>query len=378
MIAGMFATLLLLMTPPPDALPWGGMDFVQYFVAAELLTAGQNPYDRALAEARQKQLGRESGVATFAPPWALLVAMPLSKLPLQQATLVNIVLNVLLLVLCAMAWARLLFPDRPRYAVVLLVALPVWMPCLAVVGIGQYSLWPLAGFTGWLWFTTKQRHLPAAIILVLTVIKPHLGLLPGLFVAGRWMGRRQFAPVAAFVASLIVLTLLTLWLRPTIWMDYVAGLQAGITPGDIQSATLDGWGRANFGQSFRYVTWTIWAAALLGAFAIGWRTARADDQKLVAWSAIVCTTAVATVPYAFSFDFVFLLPGFLLAVGRMVDGARHWRLGLAAWLGLELWMVAGKLAPWDEAAYWFVPWIGLGVTAWLVSVHRTSTLRPMS
>src|SRR5690349_3736082 len=98
MIPAMLASFLLMMSAPA-ALTWGGTDFVQYYVAAELLNAGKNPYDRAAAEARQKELGRETGVATYAPPWALLLALPLSDLPLQQAILVNIVLNVLLLVL---------------------------------------------------------------------------------------------------------------------------------------------------------------------------------------------------------------------------------------------------------------------------------------
>lgn len=374
MIAAMFLAVVFLLAPPPD-IPWGGNDFVQYYVATDLLLSGQNPYDRTLAEARQKALGRDAGVATYAPPWALLPALPLAGLPFRQAVVANAVLNTLLLIVCAAAWANLLFPARPRLVPWVLVALPLWMPCLAVIGIGQLSLWPLAGFTGWLWLTVRRRHVPAALALVLLLVKPHLGLLPGFFVAGRWLRRRQLTTIILFLAALVGVTALTLWLRPTVWDDYFAGLVAGTPPTQIKSATLDGWARENLGQWFGKLSWTIWVTSLWAAGVAGWFSAvryriGLPKDQVIPFAALACAAAVATVPYAFSFDFVFLLPGFLLAVGRMLTNAPQWRWGVLAWLALEGWMVAGKLAPWEEAAYWFVPWLGLATTAWLVALHR--------
>jgi len=354
--------VLLLTTTLPGDMVWGGNDFVQYYVAAGLLRDGENPYDRKLAEARQLELGRSTGVATFAPPWGLLPALALTGLPFQTAVAVNVVMNLVLLVLCATAWIDLLFPGRPRLMVAL-IALPVWMPCLAVVGIGQLSLWPLAGFTGWLWLTTRGRHNLAAAVLALTLIKPHLGLLPGLFVAARWVRQRQWTPVVLFLAAFLGLTAVTLWLRPAIWTEYFQGLSTGIGPGQFRTATLDGWGRETLGQEFRLVSWAVWGIALAWSVRAGWRW---PEGELCSRAPVVTAMALATAPYAFSFDFVFLLPGFLLAAGRMLANVPGWRWGMAAWLALEGWMVAGKLVPWEEAAYWFVPWLGLGVTAWLV------------
>jgi hypothetical protein len=55
-----FLVCFLLIASPrelPATLPWGGLDFVQYYAACELLHEGKNPYDHAL------ELGR-NGLAT--------------------------------------------------------------------------------------------------------------------------------------------------------------------------------------------------------------------------------------------------------------------------------------------------------------------------
>ncbi len=384
----MLATTLFLATLLPfPPMPWGGQDFVQYYVAAELARAGHNPYDHKLAQAAQLHYHRPSGVETYAPPWAILPAFPLTFLPFEQALYVNIALNLLLLVASVAAWTRMLFPEQPRFVLPILASLPLWMPALAVIGIGQNSLWPFAAFTGWLWFTKKQQPIPAALCLVLTVIKPHLGLLPGLFVAARWLRHKQWRAIIAFTLALLALTALTLWLRPTIWADYLQAIRTGTPPTQIRTATLDGWGRIQFGHSFQYVSWTLWGCALFIAVVFGWKcvcfshNATESSSSLTHHSllanrcVIVSAMAIAFVPYAFSFDFVFLLPGFILAIGRALQGARLYRWTLATFLALELWMVWGKLAPWEEAAYWFIPLLGLATTIWLVSLHSRPLVR---
>jgi hypothetical protein len=340
-------------------------------VAAQLIGEGKDPYDWTVSGPRQRELGRTEAVKTFSPPWTLLLALPLGQLSFVQATYVNLAINLALLGVCGVAWAKLHFPTRKGISLVLLLSLPLWMPALAVMGIGQYSLWPLAGFTGWLWFTRSGRPVLAGMSLALLVVKPHLGLLPGVFAGVHMLRRGQWGAIASFLLVLGAVTLLTYLIRPGIWREYFEAVSSGTTPTDICTATLDGWGRKVLGQWFGYISWSIWSFGLLGAGILGWRLsglqAKAPEASLlVDWSVLVCLASVAVTPYAFSFDFVMMLPGYFWAVGRwqsQQDARGRWVM--LGWLALSGWLVLGKFLPWDESAYWIVPWAGLGLMGWV-------------
>jgi hypothetical protein len=50
------------------------------------------------------------------------------------------------------------------------------------------------------------------------------------------------------------------------------------------------------------------------------------QETLVTWSALICAASIAFVPYAFSMDFVFMLPGFILAIGAWLRRNRYWQI----------------------------------------------------
>jgi hypothetical protein len=279
------------------------------------------------------------------------------------------------------------------------------MPCLSVIGIGQISLWPLLGFTGWLWFTARSRsggvlarrlnlqvstsptgeltlHRSwtqwfAGACLALLIIKPHLGLLLGVFAGMTMLRQRNWRAWAGFILTVAVATLITQLLRLGIWQDYLQSVQNSSRLALIHPATLEGWLKDNLGDSFTAVTWGIWAVALLLAGIAGYQCGskqrapsatgnRSSSGALIYCSAIMSTAAVAVVPYAFNFDFVLMLPGFILALGTAAAQKQiRWRVPFLIWLALECWLVAGKLATWSETSYCLVPWAGLAVTIWL-------------
>ena len=121
-----FVTCLLLVsatqtapTPPTMTLPWGADDFVQYYVALELLFEGNNPYDQELDTTRQMAYGRKWGVQMLAPPWALLPSLLVIGLPFPFATVGYLALNITLLIFCVFCWTSLLFPGRLYYIPIL-------------------------------------------------------------------------------------------------------------------------------------------------------------------------------------------------------------------------------------------------------------------
>lgn len=376
---------LLLLLQHPGKLLWGGGDFVQYYVANQLVQSGLNPYDRSASEALQVQLGRESGVAMFAPPWSLLPSYPLTSVSVEQAVLANMIVNCLLLTLCVLMWCSVLYPGRYMSWLIMLTATPLWYPNLAVLGMGQLSIWPFLGFTGWLWLTQRGSKIAASLCLVLMVIKPHLGLLPGCLVMGYWLRRRDAVTFGSFLAGLLVVTISTMLIRSSIWLDYLDSFSTGALPVDYQTATLNSWGRGLWGSWFGYVSWGLWLAGFGVSVVLGWRMAGptttpkdslqlqtlklCEHRPVVVNSIQACCLTVALVPYAFSFDMVMLFPSFILVLGRYLERKRCWQMTLLIMVAMDAWLIAGKQFLWTETVYWPVPWIVTAITCWMLAQH---------
>ena len=90
---------------------------------------------------------------------------------------------------------------------------------------------------------------------------------------------------------------------------------------------------------------------------------------------MICIAAIAFVPYAFTMDFVFMLPGFILAIGTWLRRDRYWQLALLGWLALDLFLVVGVHCSWGEYQYWFIPWIGLIMTIVMLRLRRVDRER---
>src|SRR5207249_5587767 len=135
------------------------------------------------------------------------------------------------------------------------------------------------------------------------------------------------------------------WLRPTIWTDYLAALQSGTSPTSFYTATLDGWLRVHFSEPFRYLSWALWVSVSIFTVIVAWRGINrgrsalrtnddAPEQKsLIKWSIVICMASVVFVPYAFTYDFVILLPGYLLAFSMaLIRTEKRWPIILIIWI----------------------------------------------
>jgi hypothetical protein len=376
-------------------IPWGGTDFVQYYATARLLQQGQNPYDLELSSQIQMQLGRDQGLPTYGPPWCLLPAYLLGHLPFSEAVAINLGINGLLLLICTLCWTNLLFPEKKWLLPLAVAAIPIWLPTVLVLGMGQNSLWPLAGFTCWVWFTVRRplfSQLLAGACLTLLVIKPHLGLLPGLFAGAFMLQHRQWRSILGFGLTLGVATLVTFWIRPSVWNEYLLALRTAPPPTQFYGATLDGWLRFNGGEGFRFLTWTVWVLGSLAGIVIGFRIPfslplnngelegvnptqpplRNARSEIVGCSAIVCTATLAVVPHAYSYDYVFMIPGFILALGSwIIWKERTMFLALIGWLLLVLFYSTGKSRVLQEHNLFIIPWSGLALTLMFSRPRRT-------
>jgi hypothetical protein len=362
--------MIALLVPEPDSMQWGGNDFVQYYAGAKLMVDGHNPYDRARAGALQMELGRAEPVETFAPPWALLPALALLGLSFQTACIVNIVFGAIVMAGCAMLWWQLLFPVHVKQTWIALVAFPLWLPSLMVIGIGQNTIWPLAGLSLWMWFTVKKQPRIASVCLVLLVIKPHLGLLPGMFILGYWLRQRDWRSLVVFVITLLFVTGLTVILRPTIWWDYLGAMQTGTSVSNFSTATWYCYWQY-LGSWVWLAAYSIWVIGLGEATLVGWQSSQA---QLIYRLAFTGTISLAVVPYCFSFDLVLMLPLFLAGVGHVILERPKARQVMLGWFLIIAYLVTGKFYGWSESAFWIVSWLGLGLGC-LVRIWSTRMIQ---
>ncbi len=388
----MVSCLLAMMLMQQPGVPWGGYDYGQYYVAWKLIHSDKNPYDHAEVTRLQREHGYAKHLVTYAPPWSLLPAWPLSKLGYRQSIHAYMVVNSVLLLFSIICWARLLYPGKLHALGLAVAALVLWIPTWHFLQCGQISAWPFAGFTGWLFFHTRRAPFISGCFLALTIIKPHLGLLPGMFAGFYLLRHQQWRSIAAFALTVLVLTGVTFWVRPSIWAEYVHAMQVGTKVTDLYTGTLEGWLRYYFQVDLRLYSWLLFGLSLIAGGVLGWRlpgfpkrneVPSLEDAayvRLVYTATAICVATCVVIPYAFSNDFILLLPGLVIALIGWVrrdvthqPALSHWLIFIG-WMVLNIWtMLAKDIKTPYHFEMWFVPWFALALTG--ISLSYLSSAR---
>lgn len=366
MLCGLFLVFLA-MSPALDeapskeqaaktsTIPFGGTDFKQYYTTSKLILEGHNPYDYERAGVIQRALGETGDIQVpYGPPTSLLPFIPMGWVDFLTAIQIQFVLNISMLVVCCFLWGKMLFPTQPMMPLISCAAVVAWIPCLSLFGMGHVTSWTLLGFTLWAFCMQQKRPALAGCLLALSIIKPHLALGPVLYACVVGLRQKQWKMLAAFALTVLAMIAATFLIRPTIWSEYLASL-AQSNPTQWFNATLDGWGRYQLGPWFRYVSATIGVALLAWIVLLAWKRDGSDGPLVLAlW--------LAATPYAFSYDYVLILPGFLLAVGAWLYRSHHlWLIAIVGWLMLDVIYVMKK-GEWTEYKFFFIPWGGLMLT----------------
>ena len=183
-------------------------DVVAYFAAGQLLRDGRSAdmYDaEATAKAEEAILGRPAGkfggLVYMNPPLVAGMFVPLTYLPYGKAQAVWFAIGTLAI----MASLALLWPElrklQRRWAVVFVLAALASFPVSWSLSYGQVS--PLI-LLSWVLFyrMLKDGHeMPAGLALALCLIKPHLALVPALYL----LATRRWLALGAFVAGFAAL-----------------------------------------------------------------------------------------------------------------------------------------------------------------------------
>jgi hypothetical protein len=195
---------------------------------------------------------------------------------------------------------------RPWLAALLLLLLFSFSPVVHHMDLGQFSVFIVLLFL--LAAAKPQAYLRSGLLCALAMTKPQLCILavPGLFIFAYRTGRfGGVLRLGASNAAWIALLLAPLYLQYPNWIPgMVAALQSNAEwaqPSSLHHLSLalgPGMGRA---------AWLAWFLLIFCINAALW--VRLAPEKAMAWSmAITCLVS----PYIWSWDFVFLLPCFLM------------------------------------------------------------------
>lgn len=299
------------------------------------------------------------------PPTFILLVLPLAYLPYLLAWSGWLALTALpyLLTMRRILPASLAWP-------VALAAPPVFFNAM----YGQTGF-ITAGLIGGGLLLLRQRPWWAGVLIGLASVKPHFGLLIpfALAAGGHW---RTFGAAAATVLASILLSVLMLGDEP--WFAFIGtalfNLEAFRVGAFALPAMTTVWSSARLAGMTVDQAWVLQfvvAALMLALVVWAWRAGRRYPDAHGLQAAILCLATPLTLPIAFLYDLVLLVPAAAWLYADMQGrgaGREEYALlagGMGALLGAKelAKLVPLQIAPWIVAAL-----LGLAIYRFLTAI----------
>lgn len=290
-------------------------DFAAYWPVGRLLLQGQNPYDPAAIAQIQASFGDMLGGDSVVryPPWSLPLLLPFATLPYAAGWYIWIFLQILLVGgSSVLLWK--LFENRDRDRRTALAVGLLFPPSLIMALGGQIGGVLLIACTGFIWAADRHRDVAAGICLGVLTLKPHL-FLPLAMIVVLWAAYER-RPIVLAAAGLTILSgcLLAVWLRPTIFSEYLQFVRTSAPTGYLPVSAGGLVRLVAGGRSF----WSQWipAAAVLLLIPIAWSRVRQSWDWCSSGAGVLALGVIAA-PYGLVHDLVLLIPCLVLIAGRL-------------------------------------------------------------
>jgi len=175
---------------------FGEIDFTGYWSATYLLHNGENPYSVELMGTVQRlQAHSTLGVTLMAwnPPFLFVFLLPLAWLPFTIAKFVWLVINILTVTTAGWLLTQLYLPaENPRLKLIFLIFAIGFPAVLAGLYMGQVTFLVLGGLVACMSLIKKEQWFWAGAALIFTTVKPHIVILPVIYLLVYMARRRQF------------------------------------------------------------------------------------------------------------------------------------------------------------------------------------------
>jgi len=316
-----------------DRSVWPPDDFIEYWAAAKLTLAGQNPYDGKLLMPLQVEGGRDTDqpVMMWNPPWTLSVVFPLGWFPSRVSQLLWLAVNLAATGYCGARLWRLFGGRADRVWVGCAIAFTA-MPSAFALQSGQISPLLLLGAVLFLECERRGFYFAAGAVTVLLAIKPHLAYLVWLAILCDAVVNRRWRILIGGAIAGVACSVFPLVFVPQVWTQFADAMKnrppeqwVSPTIGSVLRLQID---EEMFRLQFVPVLFgLVWFAFYYPRWARRWNWTEQLPLLLL--------VSFVTAPYgAWPFDMVLLLPA---AIWLVVHGEPR---RTSRWV----WVVAGLVA----------------------------------
>ena len=220
----------------------GENDFVGYWSATYLFHNGQNPYDPELMEITQRtqlQTDLDSTIMAWNPPSLFVLLLPLAWLSFDAAKYVWLIINLIILVTAGLMLIRIYLPaNNTRTTLIYLVFVAIFPPVASGLYMGQVTFLVFLGLVASVALIKKGHWFWAGAVLVLTTIKPHLVILPLIYLLISMVQYRKYEGWAGLILAGIA-CLIVLFIFRANWINDFIG-ESAIAPVNWATPTIGG------------------------------------------------------------------------------------------------------------------------------------------
>jgi hypothetical protein len=340
---------------------FGESDFKIYWSAAYLLGRGENPYNIDLVKSvQQAQTGSISNdqIIAWNPPFLFLFLLPVVWLPFTAAKFAWLVINIVMILTAGiMLTDTYLRSESPSVRLIFLLFALVFPAAITGLYMGQVTFLVFWGLVANLALIKKEQWFWAGAALILTSVKPHMVVLPVLYLLVYMARQRKFLGwVGLAFASIACLAILLLF-QPAILSNLF---------GETSVAT-GRWATTTVGGLLSYLGITEAARFLILIFLpLPVLLARQPERFSVEFSvALLTLITVPTTVFGWSYDqTILLIP--IAQVFAWISGSKY-KLALIACIGaVTVTHYIQRVLPINEVFYVWIPlfWWLIFAVAW--------------
>lgn len=167
-----------------------------YWSATYLLHNGENPYSFELMTGVQRtQAGSSLDVTIMAwnPPVLFVFLLPLAWMSFPVAKFVWLLLSIIMVITAVLMLIQLYIMKESARIKVAFILFSIGFPAvLAGFYMGQVTFLVFWGLVACTWLIKREQWFWAGAVLILTTVKPHLVILPVIYLLIFMMQLRQF------------------------------------------------------------------------------------------------------------------------------------------------------------------------------------------
>lgn len=340
-------------------------DFYHFYAAGELLRRAQSPYDRDLLQLAMEAIGWPSSERAFGfpyPPWTFYAYHWTAYFSFNMACLLWVLVSALAIATSTWIWISISWKQLRKVPSILpseaMILVGCFFPVLKLLLYGQTTWIALIGLTLFCRFCEDRKDRLAGLCLSLAVLKPHLMIVVLFYVACAALLQRRWSIHLYFVVGAALQCAYTFLIAPDAFDQffYYAPTFYRLSA-DLPYPSLVSFVSFIFPHSLTSVLFLIvglaWSlnSLTLGGFDVG------------IFALKVLPISIAVSPYAWSHDFILLVPALVMSLPGIANhlSARKLIMGTAV---SSLIFTLGLLRPgWERISFVF-PLMGLLSAFW--------------